>query len=109
MIKGQKVANGPIGIDVVEGKNYAWCSCGLSKNQPFCDNSHKGSEFKPVIYKAKETKKFFFVLVNKLMINHSVMDHTISNKERKVRNVNKYFRFIRKNTYLINLFIKWDK
>ena len=43
-----------------EGKNYAWCSCGLSKNQPFCDNSHKGSEFKPVIYKATETKKMFF-------------------------------------------------
>ena len=29
MIKGQKGGNGPIGIEVVEGKNYAWCSCGL--------------------------------------------------------------------------------
>ena len=57
MIKGQKAGNGPIEVDVIKGKNYAWCSCGLSKNQPFCDNSHKGSEFNPVIYKAKETKK----------------------------------------------------
>ena len=47
MIRGQKAGDGPIGVDVIEGKNYAWCSCGLSKNQPFCDNSHKGSEFKP--------------------------------------------------------------
>ena len=39
MIKGQKAGDGPIGVDVIEGKNYAWCSCGLSKNQPFCDNS----------------------------------------------------------------------
>ena len=59
MIKGQKAGSEPIAVDVVKGKNYAWCSCGLSKNQPFCDNSHKGSEFKPVIYKAEETKKVF--------------------------------------------------
>ena len=82
MIKGQKAGDGPIGIDVIEGKNYAWCSCGLSKNQPFCDNSHKGSEFKPIIYKATETKKCFFVRANKLPINHFVMDRTINNKER---------------------------
>ena len=50
MIRGQKAGSGAIAIDVEKGKNYAWCSCGLSKKQPFCDNSHKGSEFKPVIY-----------------------------------------------------------
>ena len=60
MIRGQKAGNGAIAIEVVKGKNYAWCSCGLSKNQPFCDNSHKGSEFRPFIYKATETKKMFF-------------------------------------------------
>lgn len=30
---------------------YYWCSCGQSKNQPFCDGSHKGSEFSPVAFK----------------------------------------------------------
>ena len=59
MIRGQKAGSGAIAIDVVKGKNYAWCSCGLSKKQPFCDGSHKGSEFNPIIYKAEETKKVF--------------------------------------------------
>ena len=27
----------------------AWCACGLSARQPFCDGSHKGGEFRPVI------------------------------------------------------------
>jgi CDGSH-type Zn-finger protein len=26
---------------------YAWCACGGSKNQPFCDGAHKGSGFTP--------------------------------------------------------------
>lgn len=26
---------------------YWWCACGLSKDQPFCDGSHKGSGFAP--------------------------------------------------------------
>ena len=60
MNKGQKTGNEPIAIDVEYKKNYAWCSCGLSKKQPFCDNSHKGTDFKPLIYKAEETKKVYF-------------------------------------------------
>jgi len=31
-----------------EVKNYFWCSCGKSSNQPFCDGSHKGSVFSPL-------------------------------------------------------------
>lgn len=27
---------------------YLWCACGRSKNQPYCDNSHKGLAIKPV-------------------------------------------------------------
>lgn len=26
-----------------EAKKYWWCACGLSKNQPYCDGSHKGT------------------------------------------------------------------
>jgi CDGSH-type Zn-finger protein len=27
---------------------YFWCACGRSKNQPFCDGSHKGTNHRPV-------------------------------------------------------------
>jgi methylamine---glutamate N-methyltransferase subunit C len=35
------------------GKTYAWCACGKSANQPWCDGSHQGSEFKPKVFKAE--------------------------------------------------------
>ena len=41
----------------VEPKKYAWCSCGKSDNQPFCDGSHKGTEFSPIIEEITETKR----------------------------------------------------
>jgi CDGSH-type Zn-finger protein len=25
--------------------SYWWCACGTSKTQPFCDGSHKGTNF----------------------------------------------------------------
>jgi len=27
--------------------SYWWCACGASKQQPFCDGSHKGTSFEP--------------------------------------------------------------
>jgi len=42
--------NQPMVVDVEEGKDYFWCSCGKSAKQPFCDGSHKDTEFKPVKY-----------------------------------------------------------
>lgn len=34
-------------VDLEPGQEYWWCACGLSQSQPFCDGSHKGSEFRP--------------------------------------------------------------
>jgi CDGSH-type Zn-finger protein len=50
----------PIAIDVEAGKEYWWCACGKSKTQPFCDGSHKGSEFSPLQYTAKESGTVWF-------------------------------------------------
>ncbi len=41
-------------MELNKGESYLWCSCGLSKNQPFCDQSHRGTNFKPVRYVARE-------------------------------------------------------
>jgi CDGSH-type Zn-finger protein len=40
-----------------EPKTYYWCACGKSAKQPFCDGSHKGSEFTPKAVEIKEFKK----------------------------------------------------
>jgi len=50
----------PIGVDVEAGKTYNWCSCGGSANQPFCDGSHRGTEFTPVQYTAESDGKVHF-------------------------------------------------
>ena len=60
MIKGKRAADTPKGINVLEGNSYYWCTCGLSKKQPFCDGSHKGTTFKPLLFKADQSKKVFF-------------------------------------------------
>ena len=45
MKKGKRSGDSPIGFDVLEGKSYFWCTCGISSKQPFCDGSHKGPNF----------------------------------------------------------------
>ena len=45
---------GPFGVVVKKGQKYMWCACGLSKSQPFCDGSHKGSGFEPLEYLATD-------------------------------------------------------
>lgn len=50
----------PFGVDVEQGKTYAWCACGRSATQPFCDGSHKGSPFTPVVYKADQSGTLYF-------------------------------------------------
>ncbi len=39
----------------MEPGTYWWCACGKSDNQPFCDGSHKGTEFGPVKHEVGET------------------------------------------------------
>ncbi len=50
----------PMAVEVVEGKSYFWCACGRSKKQPFCDGSHKDTDFEPLKYTAEASKKVFF-------------------------------------------------
>lgn len=51
---------GSFPVEVEVGKSYFWCACGRSKNQPFCDSSHKGTGISPVKYTAEATRKVFF-------------------------------------------------
>ena len=55
-----RASDTPFAVEVESGKSYFWCACGQSKNQPFCDGSHKGTDFSPVKYEATESKKVYF-------------------------------------------------
>jgi len=46
----------PYVLDLEPG-TYYWCTCGKSNNQPFCDGSHKGSEFTPKVVEIEEKKQ----------------------------------------------------
>ena len=50
----------PYSVLVEAGKNYLWCACGRSQNQPFCDGSHKGTEFTPVKFTAEKKEWVWF-------------------------------------------------
>lgn len=43
----------PIMLDLKRGETYSWCSCGRSKDQPFCDGSHEGTSFEPLSFTAE--------------------------------------------------------
>jgi CDGSH-type Zn-finger protein len=54
--KEPKVAQKKPFVMKVKPGNYAWCACGKSSDQPYCDGSHKGTGFKPVVEKVEEEK-----------------------------------------------------
>lgn len=39
-----------------KARKIAWCRCGGSANQPYCDGTHKGTEFSPIIVDLAEDK-----------------------------------------------------
>ncbi len=49
----------PYVVELEAGKTYAWCRCGLSKKQPFCDGSHKTTSIEPLMFKAEKSGKAF--------------------------------------------------
>lgn len=52
-----KIAQKEPFVQEVEPGIYAWCQCGKSANQPFCDGSHKGTGMQPVVEKIEKRQK----------------------------------------------------
>ena len=46
----------PFPVKLEAGLDYFWCSCGQSKQQPFCDGSHKGTQHSPRKFTARKTE-----------------------------------------------------
>lgn len=45
----------PYPVELQAGSTYYWCACGRSKNQPFCDGSHKDTGIEPTVFTAERT------------------------------------------------------
>jgi CDGSH-type Zn-finger protein len=53
-------ANCPQRVELEAGKKYAYCTCGLSAKQPFCDGAHRETSFTPLVFTAEESKSCSF-------------------------------------------------
>ncbi|MDP1683277.1 MAG: CDGSH iron-sulfur domain-containing protein [Burkholderiales bacterium] len=47
--------NAPYEVQVEASKEYWYCACGKSKNQPWCDGSHEGAGVEPISFVAEKT------------------------------------------------------
>ena len=54
-----KAKKGPYRVELQQGQTIYVCDCGRSKNQPFCDGAHQGTNFGPIPFTAPETKAYF--------------------------------------------------
>ncbi|KAK3108164.1 hypothetical protein FSP39_002363 [Pinctada imbricata] len=70
IIKGKMWDKKPFRVELKADKRYSWCACGYSKNQPFCDGSHRALSYqlavgnkkihiKPHRFKVEETKEYW--------------------------------------------------
>ena len=59
-MKEPKIASKyPIDVFLEANKVYLWCACGRSKEEPFCDGSHKDTGIKPLEYQVFSSKTVF--------------------------------------------------
>lgn len=57
MEESKVAGTSPVIVGLEAGQGYAWCACGKSSKQPYCDGSHAGSGITPVVFKAVENKQ----------------------------------------------------
>ena len=50
--------NKPVSVELEEGEEYHFCTCGRSEAQPFCDGSHVGTGLEPHEFTADEDGEF---------------------------------------------------
>ncbi|RUS83280.1 hypothetical protein EGW08_008960 [Elysia chlorotica] len=68
-VKGKIFEKLPFRIFLEAGKSYFFCTCGYSKNQPFCDSSHKAPNFistrphhiryRPLPFQVEKSKEYW--------------------------------------------------
>lgn len=51
----------PVQVPLEQGEHY-WCACGLSKSQPFCDGSHRGTGIEPLAFTVDQEQEGYLCL-----------------------------------------------
>jgi CDGSH-type Zn-finger protein len=46
-------------VEELEPGDYFWCACGKSADQPFCDGSHKDTDFEPLKFTITEKSSVY--------------------------------------------------
>lgn len=46
----------PIRVTLEAGKTYAYCACGKSENQPWCNGAHADTGITPMVFKQEVEK-----------------------------------------------------
>ncbi len=64
----------PIGVDLEKDKNYAWCTCSHSSDQPFCDGSHRANNATPSLRFSVEEDKTAYLCTCKKTSNPPYCD-----------------------------------
>lgn len=52
----------PVKVELKKGEEHYWCACGLSKNQPYCDGSHRTTDITPKKFVAEESGDAYLCL-----------------------------------------------
>ena len=63
----------PIRHTLEAGKKYAYCTCGASENQPWCNGAHKGTSFTPMVF-TQEVEKTAGICTCKMTSNPPFCD-----------------------------------
>jgi len=53
-----KIAEKSPAVLELEPGTYLWCHCGRSRDQPFCDGSHAGTDFEPIELVVEKKTRF---------------------------------------------------
>ena len=63
----------PIRCTLEVGKKYAYCTCGKSDGQPWCNGAHKGTPFTPMVF-TQEAEKTACICTCKMTSNPPYCD-----------------------------------